>query len=127
MSNGNYPIGYKKPPKHTQFKKGQSGNPKGRLKKSDDQHLFELFNDVIKQGVPVKQGSSTKVMQRIEVVIHSLFGQSSKGNVAASKLLLQYAEKAAPIEQLIRPPVMIIRPPDGPRPPMPPVYGEESD
>lgn len=127
MSKGNYPVGYKKPPKHTQFKKGQSGNPKGRSKRSDDKHLLETLDDVLKQLIPVKQGASTKMMQRIELVIHTLFGQSSKGNVAASKLLLQYAEKAAPIEQLMRPPVMIIRPPDGPRPPMPPVYGEESD
>ncbi len=26
-------AGYRKPPKHTQFKKGQSGNPKGRPRK----------------------------------------------------------------------------------------------
>ena len=29
---GSYEVGYGKPPKHTQFKKGQSGNPKGRPK-----------------------------------------------------------------------------------------------
>jgi hypothetical protein len=28
----NYKIGYGKPPKHTQFKKGQSGNKKGKPK-----------------------------------------------------------------------------------------------
>jgi hypothetical protein len=28
--NSNYEIGYGKPPKHTQFKKGRSGNPNGR-------------------------------------------------------------------------------------------------
>ena len=27
-----YEVGYGKPPKHTRFKKGQSGNPKGRPK-----------------------------------------------------------------------------------------------
>ena len=27
-----YEIGYGRPPKHTQFKKGQSGNPEGRPK-----------------------------------------------------------------------------------------------
>lgn len=30
---GNYEIGYKKPPKHTRWQKGQSGNKKGRPKK----------------------------------------------------------------------------------------------
>ena len=29
-----YPVGYRKTPKHTQFKPGQSGNPKGRPRKS---------------------------------------------------------------------------------------------
>ena len=28
-----YAVGYGKPPKATQFKKGQSGNPKGRAKR----------------------------------------------------------------------------------------------
>jgi len=27
-----YEVGYGKPPRHTRFKKGQSGNPKGRPK-----------------------------------------------------------------------------------------------
>ena len=26
-------VGYRKPPKHSQFKKGKSGNPKGRPKR----------------------------------------------------------------------------------------------
>jgi hypothetical protein len=28
-----YPVGYKKPPTHTQFKPGRSGNPNGRPEK----------------------------------------------------------------------------------------------
>jgi hypothetical protein len=28
------PIGYRRPPRHTQFKPGESGNPKGRSKQS---------------------------------------------------------------------------------------------
>src|ERR1700758_809031 len=32
-NDSEYPVGYKKPPKHTQFKPGQSGNPNGRPRK----------------------------------------------------------------------------------------------
>jgi hypothetical protein len=32
--SGNYPVGYGKPPLHSRFKKGQSGNPAGRRKGS---------------------------------------------------------------------------------------------
>jgi hypothetical protein len=30
-----YSVGFMKPPRHTQFKPGQSGNPHGRPKKTD--------------------------------------------------------------------------------------------
>lgn len=33
------PVGYMSPPEHSRFKKGHSGNPKGRLKKPDDIYL----------------------------------------------------------------------------------------
>ncbi|WP_254438687.1 DUF5681 domain-containing protein [Ruegeria arenilitoris] len=29
-------VGYMRPPEHSRFKKGKSGNPKGRPKKQDD-------------------------------------------------------------------------------------------
>ena len=32
MASNDYLIGYKKPPLHTQYKPGQTGNPKGRPK-----------------------------------------------------------------------------------------------
>ena len=31
---GDYEVGYKKPPRHTQFRKGKSGNPAGRPKRA---------------------------------------------------------------------------------------------
>ena len=34
MPDDDYAVGYKKPPLHTRFKKGQSGNPRGRPKGS---------------------------------------------------------------------------------------------
>jgi hypothetical protein len=37
MTNENRPyVGYMNPPEHTQFKKGKSGNPRGRPRKRDD-------------------------------------------------------------------------------------------
>ena len=36
MANDDSPVGYKNPPGHSRYKKGQSGNPQGRPKKVPD-------------------------------------------------------------------------------------------
>jgi len=45
-----YAVGHKKPPLHTRFPPGQSGNPKGRPKgRSKDKDLVNLGNLVMKE------------------------------------------------------------------------------
>lgn len=46
--SGNNPIGYCNPPKHTRFKKGQSGNPNGRKPKL----WTDITNDLTERGYP---------------------------------------------------------------------------
>jgi len=52
------PVGYMNPPEHTRFKKGKSGNPKGRPKKQED--IFTLLQRVLKRKVRPK-GSDRQI------------------------------------------------------------------
>src|SRR5580698_8078529 len=47
-------IGYCSPPVHSQFKQGQSGNPSGRAKGS--QNLKTLFNKVLDEEISLRDG-----------------------------------------------------------------------
>ena len=54
-SSGSYEVGYGKPPKHTRFPKGQSGNLKGRPKGS--KNLKTLARKVLLQPVTLRDKS----------------------------------------------------------------------
>jgi hypothetical protein len=54
-----YEVGYGKPPKHTQFQKGASGNAKGRLKgtKNLSTDLVNMFIKLVPDEVDDKETS----------------------------------------------------------------------
>jgi len=52
--NDDYEVGYKKPPKKGQFKKGKSGNPKGRPAGSKNKKT--VFNDVLEREITLANG-----------------------------------------------------------------------
>lgn len=87
MADDDYTIGYGKPPKHGQFKPGQSGNPGGRPKKKPT--VYDVVQSFLAEKVWATENGQKKQMTKLEVAIASLFSVASKGNVPASKLLLE--------------------------------------
>lgn len=55
-----YEVGYGKPPKRTQFRKGRSGNAKGRPKGS--RNFKTDARDMLKAPVPVKENGKTRTV-----------------------------------------------------------------
>lgn len=103
-----YVVGYARPPVHTRFKPGTSGNPKGRSKGA--RGLNTLARELLTERVPVRTASGEKRMHRIEAVLHKTFELALKGNPRAlSQILGLYAsavpetavpEIASPAEEL---------------------------
>lgn len=52
-------VGYKKPPKHSQWKSGQSGNPKGRPKKAQHDSLHRI-DEVLSEPVTATRADGTR-------------------------------------------------------------------
>jgi hypothetical protein len=105
MSKGkksdNYEIGYSKPPKNGQFKKGASGNPSGRPKKPSD-FLSALLREANSE-VPINENGKPKLVKKIEVVAKQVMNKAATGSIHSQrllfKLLQQAEERAAEQEQ----------------------------
>lgn len=81
-----YDVGFGKPPKTAQFRKGTSGNPLGRPKGA------KSMNTILKQQgqerVKVTSDGQTRWMTRNEIALRQLHNKASSGDLKAINLLL---------------------------------------
>jgi hypothetical protein len=89
--NDDYPVGFGKPLKHTQFRKGQSGNPKGRPRGSKD--IATLIDNELEERVSATENGRTKTVSKLTALVKQLVNQAVSGNLAATKMLLPQMER----------------------------------
>src|SRR5262245_39270157 len=63
-SGREYEVGYGRPPKHTRFKPGESGNPKGRAARS--RNVKTIVKQVLDEPMSVREGSRVRKVTRFE-------------------------------------------------------------
>jgi hypothetical protein len=86
-----YDVGYKKPPKHTQFKPGQSGHPKGRTKgaKNLKTELMEELHEMI----PIKEDGKAKKVSKQRAMLKALTAKALHGDTRAANTILNMVLK----------------------------------
>jgi hypothetical protein len=87
-----YQVGYKKPPMATRFKKGKSGNPTGRRKKTapdlDPGRILQSFDNL---EMVVEIDGKRKRLPVAEVHFLQEFDKSIKGDLTAARLIKDLA------------------------------------
>ena len=78
-------VGYGAPPKHTQFKKGKSGNPKGR---PPNKVLQVMVEEILNEEVTIVTNGQKVKMTKKEAFLQQLMNESMKGKAAATKNLI---------------------------------------
>lgn len=94
MTDNDHAVGYRRPPAHGRFKKGHSGNPKGRPKGKKN-FLTEL-NEELRRLVTVQEGGREKKLSKQSVIIKSLIRKAAEGHDRAIMVLANLAQKEPP-------------------------------
>ena len=90
MSNGKdtdrYEVGYRKPPKNTQFQKGRSGNPQGRPKGT--LNVATVLERTLREPVVINENGQRKTITKMEAALKQLVNRAASGDLAALRQLM---------------------------------------
>lgn len=89
-------VGYKRPPTHTQFKPGRSGDPNGRPKGAKtkrrpitEERLREIILEEAYRSIPVRDGDRIVDIPIAQAVVRSIAVNAAKGQARAQALFTQ--------------------------------------
>lgn len=84
---GDYVVGYGRPPVHSRFKPGQSGNAKGRP--AGTANMNTLIEKALVEKVTVTDAGRRRKISKGEVIAKQIVNKAASGDLQAARLLLQ--------------------------------------
>lgn len=81
-----YKVGYGRPPKHRQFKPGESGNKAGR--RSSPKNAATIVREALNAKVKLKENGRSRSMSKLEVSIAQLANKAAGGDLRAIQMVL---------------------------------------
>jgi len=79
-------VGYGRPPVHTRFKKGQSGNPRGRRK--GQRNIHTVVDEALSRRITIREGDRTRSLTKLDAMILTMVNAALKGDPKAQASLI---------------------------------------
>ena len=89
-------VGYCKPPRHSQFKPGRSGNPRGRPRKAGS--IEAMIKRELDQTVKITEGGRELRISKREAIVKQFVNRAIKGDPKPLQLMLAHLEKHKEVE-----------------------------
>jgi len=90
--NSTYEVGYGKPPKANQFRRGRTGNPRG--KKPGEENMISAFKRHVLKRVKIKEGDQISTITLAEAVILKNYNAALQKNPFAMGNIYRLAEQS---------------------------------
>jgi hypothetical protein len=81
-------VGYKRPPKRTQFKPGQSGNPSGKSRGA--RNIATELQDILSEQVTFAEGGTLKTMSKQRALASALVSAAIGGDLRATAIVMSH-------------------------------------
>jgi len=98
-----YDVGFAKPPVHGQFKKGKSGNARGRPKGSEN--LGKVAVEEFSEMVEIHEHGKRRKLPKQRVAMRQLSNKAATGDPKAIALLLEIQKKTGQLDRVEAPPI----------------------
>lgn len=97
MSDASHEVGYCRPPIHSRFQKGRSGNPGGKMRVKPEKRLKAHFEVALTEALDANLEVLRKVKpdKAIESLACQLVLQAADGRPSAQKIVLSIIEREA--------------------------------
>jgi hypothetical protein len=86
MPDDAYEVGYKRPPPHTRWKKGQSGNPRGR--EVGQRNLKTELIEEVSERILIREGGEAKTVSKLRALLKAQTAKAVQGDTRAASLLI---------------------------------------
>ena len=94
-----YAVGYGKPPKHSQYKPGQCGNPRGRPRKTSS--IEAMIKRELDQTVKITEGGRELRITKREAIVKQFVNRAIKGDAKPLQLMLAHLQKYKDVEPFL--------------------------
>ena len=85
-------VGYCNPPLHTRFKKGQSGNPKGRPKGT--LNITTVLERTLREKVAITVKGRRKTVTKLEAALQQVVDKAASGELKAFQVMSRLVHSA---------------------------------